>query len=129
MALNQHLYPGAVSTNTSTVLIAGKVAIGSTGAVGAATGKGFVVTRTGVGRYSITLSASSGVPAILWADVKVVFATATNTQAAFLLTLAESTGVVTAVTVDSGTQDTAADPPSGSFLSFAILVKNNALAT
>lgn len=124
MAIVKRTYNDLKMTQPFVVDIAGKVAIGSTGAVGTATGKGFVVTRTGAGLYTITITATSGVPAILWAAVDVVFATAGNTQTAKILTMNATTGVVTIQCNDAGTVDVAADPPSGSLLIFRISVQN-----
>lgn len=106
------------------VIVAGRVAIGASGAVGTATGKGFSVARTGAGLYTITLDSSGGVPAILAALVDVVFATGSNTQTACVLTLNAASKLITVQTNDAGTVDTAADPPSGSFLQFMIFVQN-----
>lgn len=124
MALYRHMYKDLKVTQPFVVDVIGKVAIGASGAVGTATGRGFTVTRTGAGAYSITLDARNGVPNILWADAKIVFATGTNTQSAYVLTLNATTGVVTVQTNDAGTVDTAADPPSGSILTFRIAVQN-----
>lgn len=109
------------------VIISGRVAIGATGAVGTATGRGFTVTRTGAGLYTITLDSSGGVPAILsvWADVG--FATGSNTQAAKVLTIVAASKLATIQCNDSGTVDVAADPPSGSFLQFTIFVQNTSV--
>jgi hypothetical protein len=124
MAIVKRTYDDLKLTQPFVVDIVGKVAIGSTGAVGTATGKGFVVTRTGAGLYTITITATNGVPAILWAHVDVVFATAGNTQTAKILTINATTGVVTIQTNDAGTVDVAADPPSGSILIFRVAVQN-----
>lgn len=107
------------------VAVAGHVAIGSTGAVGTATGKGFTVTRTGAGLYTITLDSNGAVPAILAAIADVVFATGSNTQTAKILTLDATNHKVTLQCNDAGTVDTAADPPSGSLLQFVIFVQNS----
>lgn len=98
------------------VIVAGKVAIGASGAVGAQTGKGFAVTRTAAGRYTITLDGSGGCANILFALADVVFATQTNTQTATTLTHTASARTITVACNDAGTIDTPADPPSGSFL-------------
>jgi hypothetical protein len=103
------------------MLFAGKVAIGSTGAVGTQTGKGFAVTRTGTGLYTITLTGTGGTASILYADVRIVPAAANNTQSAYVLTHGASTRTVTIQCNDAGTVDVAADPPSGSILSFFLV--------
>lgn len=107
------------------VVIAGRVAIGATGAVGASTGKGFTVTRTGAGLYTITLDAAGAVPALLFGMADVVFATANNTQTACVLTLNAASKLITLQCNDAGTVDVAADPPSGAFLQFLIVVQNS----
>lgn len=124
MAILRRLYPSPKTLQPHLVDVVGKVAIGSTGAVGTASGKGFTVTRTGAGLYTITLDAQNSVPAILYADVKVVFTTGGNTQDCHILTLDASNKKVTVQCSDAGTVDTAADPPSGSFLSFRVVVQN-----
>lgn len=124
MALYRNMWDRSKVTTPFLVDVVGKVAIGATGAVGAASGKGFTVTRSGAGLYTITLDAKGGVPTILWAHADVVFATGTNTQTAKILTLNATTGVVTLQCNDAGTVDVAADPPSGSVLIFRISVQN-----
>lgn len=106
------------------VIVSGRVAIGATGAVGASTGKGFTVARTGAGLYTLTLDSAGGVPNILTAWVDVGFATGTNTQTAKVLTIVPASKLVTLQTADAGALDTAADPPSGSFLQFTLFVQN-----
>lgn len=128
MAINAHLHKNLSVFQPGLVIIAGRVAIGSTGAVGTQTGKGFAVTRTGAGRYTVTITSNGGVPAILFAQANVGFGTVTNTQAAYIVTLAASTGTFTLETVDNGTQDTVADPPSGAFLQIFAVVQNLALS-
>jgi hypothetical protein len=124
MAILRKLCPAPKTLQPNLVSIFGKVAIGASGAVGTASGKGFTVTRTGAGLYTITLDAQTSVPAILYADVKVVFATGTNTQDCHILTLNAASKLITVSCSDAGTVDTAADPPSGSFLSFYIVAQN-----
>lgn len=124
MAILRKLFPAPKTLQPNLVQIYGKVAIGASGAVGTASGKGFTVTRTGAGLYTITLDAQTSVPAILYADVKVVFATANNTQDCHILTMNAASKLITVECSDAGTVDTAADPPSGSFLTFHIAVQN-----
>lgn len=103
------------------VVVAGKVAIGATGAVGAQSGKGFAVTRQSAGRYTVTLSGVGGCANILFALCDVIFATATNTQVVTTLTHAASTRTITIVTTDAGAVDVAADPPSGSIIQLLVV--------
>lgn len=124
MAIIRKLSMPPKTMQPNLVSIFGKVAIGSTGAVGTASGKGFTVTRGGAGLYTITIDAQNSVPAILYADVKVVFATGTNTQDCHILTMDASNKRVTVSCSDAGTVDTAAEVPSGAFLSFHIVVQN-----
>lgn len=124
MAILRKLYPSPKTLQPNLVNIFGKVAIGASGAVGTASGKGFTVTRTGAGLYTITIDANVSIPAILYCKPMVVFATAGNTQQAHVLTLDAANKKVTLQTNDAGTVDVAADPPSGSILSFMIVVQN-----
>lgn len=124
MAILRHLYPAAKLLQPYIVQVVGKVAIGSSGAVGTASGKGFTVTRTGTGLYTITLDAQTSVPDILYAHVDVVFATGSNTQTCRILTLDAANKKVTVQCNDAGTVNVAADPPSGSILTFNIVVQN-----
>lgn len=126
MAINKHLNKDLKISTPFCVAVVGKVAIGASGAVGTQSGKGFAITRTGAGLYTITITATNGVPAILYADVRVVFATANNTQNAAILTMNATTGVITLQTNDAGTVDVAADPPSGSILTFLAIIQNSA---
>lgn len=113
-------------TQPKLVQINGRVAIGSTGAVGTILGKGFSVTRTGAGLYTITITSQANkVPAILHAAVDVMFATAGNTQTAKILTIDETLSKITIQCNDAGTVDVAADPPSGSYILFSCVVQNS----
>lgn len=122
MSLDANLARLAHFNQHDLVFIAGKVAIGATGAVGAQTGKGFAITRTGAGAYTLTLSGRGGVAAILFAQANIVFATGTNNQYAHTLAMTASARTITFLNTDATTEDTAADPPSGSFLSFLAVV-------
>lgn len=125
MSILKRLYPPPKTLQPHLVQVVGKVAIGATGAVGAASGKGFTVTRTGAGLYTITLDTThASVPAILFADVKVVASANNDTQDCHILTLDAAAKKVTVACSDAGTVDTPADPDSGSFLSFNIVVQN-----
>lgn len=125
MAIQKQLYPGPKAAQPELVLLAARVAIGGTGAVGTITGRGITVTRTGAGLYTVVIKAlGNAVPDILFADIDVGFATGTNTQSAKILTISPSTATITIQTNDAGTVDVAADPPSGSFLLFAVIVQN-----
>lgn len=124
MAIYRKLYPSPKTLQPNLVNIFGKVAIGASGAVGTASGKGFTVTRTGAGLYTITIDAVTSVPDILYCNAVVVFATAGNTQSAKILTLDAANKKVTLQCNDAGTVDVAADPPSGSILSFMVTVQN-----
>lgn len=129
MAIYGTLYPGAKALQPNLVSVVGKVAIGSTGAVGAASGKGFTVTRTGAGLYTITLSSAiNSVPDILYANVSVVPVSGGACQTATVLTLNAAAKKITVQCNDAGTVNVAADPPSGCILQFHIVVQNS-LAT
>jgi hypothetical protein len=128
MAITRHLYPPAQTFQPRLVEIVGRVAIGSSGAVGAQTGKGFSVTRTGTGLYKVTIDTIGGaVGDILHADARLVFATGSTVQGAKVLTISPSTAAVTLQT-DGSTPGTAADPASGSFLEIRIIVQNSGQA-
>lgn len=129
MAIVSKLFKGLAGpsvTQPNLVLVAGRVAIGATGAVGAQTGKGFTVARTGVGAYTITVTSSGGVPAILSADVSIANDSATTHFVAFVRTT-PTTGVITVHTAAAATPGTAADPASGASLSLRLVVQNSAI--
>jgi hypothetical protein len=112
MAIVRRLYPAAKTFQPYLVDVVGNVAIGATGAVGAATGRGFTVTRTGTGLYTVTLDANVSVPAIIHCDAMIVNSSGAACFDAYVLTL------------NAGAK-TAADPPNGSFLTFRIVVQNS----
>ena len=119
--LKSGIAPLATFSDHSLVFVAGKVAIGATGAVGTKTGKGFTVTRTGAGLYTITLDGTGGCANILHVDLMIVPASAGATQLATVLTHGASTRTVTVQTSAEATPNTAADPPSGSILSLFVV--------
>lgn len=119
MALIKKLFNQYRTTNPFTVCIEGMVAIGSTGAVSTAHGKGFTVTRTGVGAYTIALVAQNGVFDILSANASVIHSTSRKVQ---LLAISRSSGNVTVQCTDNA--DVAADPASGALLQFSFVVQN-----
>jgi hypothetical protein len=123
MAMIRKLF-GLQAPAPGLVVVSGRVAIGATGAVGAQTGKGFSVARTGTGLYTVTLDSSGGVPNILFANAVVGFATGSNTQDVKVLTVVPASKLFTLQTSDAATVDTAADPPSGSFLQVLCVVQN-----
>lgn len=124
MAIIRRTFPGANASQPNLIMVAGRVAIGATGAVGASVGKLFTVTRTAAGLYTVTLDSSGAVPAIVYAAANLVFATGSDTQTVSILTLDATNKKITLQVNDAGTVDTAADPPSGSILQFLILVQN-----
>jgi Flp pilus assembly CpaE family ATPase len=72
------LYPGSKRLRRETVTLNGRVNLGATGAVSTQTKQklsGFVVARTGVGTYTITLSARYS--ELLGLDVNIIGANAT----------------------------------------------------
>lgn len=103
------------------VFIAGRVAIGASGAVGAKTGKGFAVTRTGTGLYTITLDGVGGVVAIVNVHVDVIHSSGAATQSAYALTIVPGTRIITLQTVANSAPSTAADPPNGSSLQLFVV--------
>jgi hypothetical protein len=125
MAITRKRYPAAQAMQPYLVDIVGRVAIGSSGAVGTQTGKGFSVTRTGAGLYTISISGvNSQVPAILFADVSVGFATGSTPYTATVLTMSATSANVTIQVSALSAPGTAADPPSGSFIMLRLVVQN-----
>lgn len=110
------------------VEVFGKVAIGTTGAVGVQSGKGFAVTRTGAGLYTITVLqggvTQTAVPDILCANVGVANNSATAQFTAQVLAFTPATSTVTLVVSSAAAVNVAADPPSGSFLYFNLAIQN-----
>lgn len=125
MSVNTQTYTGTVN-QPYLIDFYGRATVGATGAVAAATqfGKGVTCSRTGVGLYTFQLTGTAKVPQILYADLTVVFATATNTQEMRILTVSPTTGLITAACYDSGTVDTVAELPSGSIIMWHITVQN-----
>ena len=66
MATSGRFYQTVQALSSRLRLIAGQVAIGATGAVGAQTGKGFTVVRTAAGKYTVTVN-GNGAANILYA--------------------------------------------------------------
>jgi hypothetical protein len=125
MAIVSHLYE-AMNTQPRLVEIVGKFAIGGTGAVGTISGKGFTVTRTGVGLYRINITAQANkVPDILNAWFDVIFATGSATLTVRVLTLVPGTGIITIQTATSAVPNTAADPTSGAIIQMCLVVQNS----
>lgn len=123
MAMNRKLFR-PLTAQPGLVCVTGRVAIGGTGAVGTATGKGFVVTRTNTGLYTITLDSTGGVPNILSAWVDVGFGTGSAQLMAKVLTIVPASKLVTVQTSTVAAPNTAADPTTASFLQFQIWVQN-----
>lgn len=123
MALYKHLYSDRKATQPFLVDVIGKVAIGASGAVGTATGKGFTVARTGAGVYTITLDARGGVPNVLYAHASIVAAIGSQSRV-FVTLINTTTGVITVTNTGAG-DTTAADPANGAVLQFAITVQNS----
>ena len=119
MALLKKLFNQYRTTNPFTVCIEGMVEIGSTGAVSTAHGKGFTVTRTGTGAYTIALVAQNGVFDILAANASVIHSTSRKVQ---LLAVSKSAGNLTIQCTDNA--DSAADPAAGANLQFSFVIQN-----
>lgn len=125
MAINSSLQPLRGIASPGCLLVSGRVAIGATGAVGAQIGKGFTVTRTDTGDYTIQLTsqgAAATVPAILYADVSLAVNSDTNFTPR--VRVAPTTGAVTVTCFADAALGTPADPPSGASLMFFAVVKN-----
>lgn len=119
MALLKKLFNQYRTTNPFTVCVEGNVLIGSTGAVSTQHGKGFTVTRTGTGAYTIALVAQNGVYDILNANVSVIHSTSRKVQ---LLAIDASAGTLTVQVTDNA--DSAADPASGARLQLSFVAQN-----
>lgn len=95
MSIVNRLYTDVKVAQPGTVVIHGRFAVGATGAVGTVHGTGFTVARTGTGAYTITLTARSGVPNILYANVQQIYSavspTFTHNLRMLLPTLASAT--------------------------------------
>lgn len=126
MAIVSHLYD-AMNTQPRLVDISGLVTIGGTGAVGVTKGKGFRVTRTAPGLYTITIIAQANkVPDILNAWVDVVLSTGGATMLAKVLTMVPGTATVTIQTSLVSAPGVAADPASGALIQLCLVVQNSA---
>jgi hypothetical protein len=129
MAINSRLFPAPAVASPGCVIIAGRVAIGATGAVGTQTGKGFSVTRTDTGDYTVQVQsqgASATVPAILYAHA--ALAVNSDTQFIAQVRVAPTTGAVTVTCFANAALDTPADPPSGASLMVYIVAQNTSSA-
>jgi hypothetical protein len=101
------------------------VAIGATGAVGAITGKGISVARTGTGAYTATVAGlMGGVGAIVNFHVDVVTNNVAGYQA-HAKVITPSAGTVTFNTEAKAAPGTPADPSSGSTLLIHAVVRNS----
>lgn len=125
MAINSHLSPAPPCATPGCVIIAGRVAIGATGAVGAKTGKGFTVTRTDTGDYTVQVTSSGAactVPAVLFAQA--TLAVNSDTQFIAQVKVAPTTGAITVTCFANADLTTPADPPSGASLMVFIVAQN-----
>lgn len=122
MSISGRFYQTVQALSSRLRIIAGTVAIGAAGAVGAQTGRGFSVVRTGTGAYTVTL-AGSGNANVLYSSVINSVDTAAGGLAHVRKTdpAARTLSVVTSL---GGAPGTPADPPSGSVLSFVLLVND-----
>lgn len=127
---NITLKPFRGAFDSGMAIMAGRWAIGGTGAVGAKTaGVGLTLTRDDVGLYTVQLTANgadASAPAIVFADAQVVNddsdpSNDTGAIAGRVLTSVASTGVITLTTYDEA--GVARDPASGAALCVFVLVK------
>lgn len=118
MAANRKFKPLEGSLDNKLAVVAGRVAIGATGAVGAQTrGRGITVTRTAVGDYTLTLPYA--VPAINFVKCEIE----EDADVAYLAKVKvvdASAGTITLTVYTAAAPTTPADPPSGSFLHFLV---------
>ncbi len=115
---------GPATCQPGVVLVAGRVAIGGSGAVGTQTGKGFSVAKASTGTYTVTITANGGVPNILAVIPHVGNNSASVQHLAYHKTQSTTAGTVTIITVASDTPETPADPATGAVLEFIIAVQN-----
>jgi hypothetical protein len=105
---------------TKCVLLAGNVLIGASGAVSTRTGRGFTITRTGTGLYTVTIDGVGALP-IVFANAVVVHATA---HVAVINTITPSARTFTLTTATAAAPGTAADPPNGAVLQVHAVLNN-----
>lgn len=120
---------GPAAVQPGVVLVTGRVAIGSTGAVGTQTGSGFSVARVSAGLYTVTVTAANGVLGILSAWVHVGNNSATVQHIAYVKAFSTTAGTVTVMTAAVDTPETAADAVSGAFLEILVFVQNMSITS
>lgn len=125
MAYVRHIYHDFGALQPRLIDVSGRVAITTSGAVSTKTGRGFTVTKTGTGLYSIKLDAQGSiVPDILSVLVDVGFATGTAQLMVKVLTISAATATITLQTSTVAAPNTAADLTTGSFLMLRVVVQN-----
>lgn len=118
MPLNTRVTQNVASFLSKCTLLAGSVAIGATGAVGARTGRGFTITRTGAGLYTVTVDGVGALP-IMYAFATIVHATPYTVTVTAINPSARTISLSCATNAAPGTP---ADPPNTSALQiFAVL--------
>lgn len=120
-------YPLRGSVNREVVFLFGSVITSTAGAIATQSAKGFTVARTGVGRYTITLSTFFG--AVLGVHTNVLTATLTAGTGQLPYIVSESPTVDRTIVlefVDPATQ-LAADVEDGASIKFNIVLSRVAL--
>jgi len=120
MAIVKHLFKDHKATSPFLVDILGSVTLGASGAITATAGKGFTVSKSGTGAYTIVLDAQSGVPAILVVNANIV---AVAPSAVYVVSAVAATGTIVLNTALVAAPGTIANLAAGT-LNFRITVQN-----
>ena len=120
MPLSTRVNQNVASFLTKATILAGSVAIGGAGAVGARVGRGFSIARTGTGLYTVTIDGVGALP-IMYALASVVHATV---SVAFVTGISPASRTFSVQTGTAAAPGTAADPPSGSLLQVVGVINN-----
>lgn len=133
--MNQLMYPLYGVGDPKVSIIAGRWAIGSTGAVGAKSGgKGMTLTRNDVGKYTVQLVDADGtaasVPVILFASAAVFNSDLdasddTDAHDVRLGAVSDSAGTLVLQAVDEAL--VAREIPSGASIAVVMFIKNSSL--
>jgi len=126
MPLNKLTRRTVGASVSNLVIISGKFQVGASGAITAGTqqGKMFTPVRTSTGLYTITLTGVGAVN-IIHADAGVIEDSATPTTATRLRKADNATRIVQVQCGANASPQTAADPPSGSWVTFVAHVNCN----
>lgn len=113
--------------NTGHVVVAGRFATGGAGALGAVTGSGFTVVKSGTGEYTITLETQMRTPTLLSAVCGIHDGTIVN--GAQFISANPSTGVFILNTFVNDGTPAAADIADLDAVDFVLHLKNSGLTS